>query len=79
MHIVDRTFCICVAAKCLNRGRCRRERLGGRGLSRGTDRLNCGLLSRAVVMLGRLTQQVAQMYIHLVQHRVPKPSVVQSY
>lgn len=39
LHISDRTFCICVAAKCkwlsLNWGRCCRERLWGLGLSRG--------------------------------------------
>lgn len=39
LRIIDRTFCICVAAKCkrlsLNHGRCCRERLRGLGLRKG--------------------------------------------
>lgn len=40
LHITDRTFCICAAAKCkwlsLNQGRCCRERLRGLGPSRAS-------------------------------------------
>lgn len=75
LHIINRTSYTCVAAKCkwLSLTWCCGERPGCWGELGGQ-----GGWARPSAVLGRLTQQGAQVSVRLLQHQVPTSSIAQT-